>query len=165
MSFRALARGLRALLDRRGAERELDEEVRHYVDEAAASHRARGLSPGAALQAARIEVGNLTSIKEQVRGSGWENAVETLRTDIRYSLRRLRAAPGFTTVALLTLALGIGAATAIFSAVKPILFEALPYPHAERVTMIWERNPDGGRNGGTFGMYREIASRSRSFEA
>ena len=163
--FRAIARGLRALLDRRSSERDLDDEVRHYLDEAVAAYRARGLSPRDALHAARMEVGNLTSMKEQVRGSGWENRFETLLTDIRYAGRRLRAAPGFTAVALLTLALGIGAATAIFSAVKPVLFEALPYPDADRVVTIWERTPDGGRNGGTFGMYREIVARSRSFEA
>ena len=163
--FRAIARGLRALLDRRSTEQELDDEVRHYADQAAAAHRARGLSPRDALHAARLEVGNTTALKEQVRGSGWENGLETLLTDVRYAGRRLRAAPGFTAVALLTLALGIGAATAIFSAVKPVLFETLPYPHADRVMMIWERTPDGGRNGGTFGMYREIAARSRSFES
>ena len=163
--FRAIARGLRALFDRRSREQELDDELRHYIEQADAAHRARGLPPRDALHAARIEVGNITSIKEQVRGSGWENALETLLTDIRYAARRLRAAPGFTTVALLTLALGIGAATAIFSAVKPVLFEPLPYPDADRVMMIWERRPDGGRNGGTFGMYREIAARSRSFES
>ena len=104
-------------------------------------------------------------IREKIRGARWENALETLLADIRYAVRRLRAAPGFTAVALLTLALGIGAATAIFSAVKPVLFEALPYPDAGRVVMIWERRSDGGRNGGTYGMYREIVARSRSFES
>ena len=68
-------------------------------------------------------------------------------------------------VAVLTLALGIGASTAIFSAVNPILFEPLPYPHAGRVMMIWDFGPDGSRLDVTFGTYRELVERSRSFDA
>ena len=92
-----------------------------------------------------------------MRGYGWENVIETLLADLRYAARRLRSAPGFTAITVLTLALGLGATTAIFSAVNPILFESLPYPDAERVTMIWEVGSDGSRNDGTFGMYRELA--------
>ncbi len=76
----------------------------------------------------------------------------------------LRRRPGFTAVAIITLALGIGASTAIFSAVNPILFEALPYPHASRVTTIWDYGAEGSRAYVTFGNYRELAERSRSFE-
>ena len=86
-------------------------------------------------------------------------------SDLKYAMRRLTAAPGFSAVAILTLALGIGATSAIFSAVNPVLFQPLPYPGASRIAMIIEMRSDGSRNDGTFGMYRELAARSRSFDA
>ena len=85
--------------------------------------------------------------------------------DIRFAVRMLLKKPGFTLIAAFTLALGIGASTAIFSAVNPILFEPLPYPNANRVTMIWDFGNDGSRAYVTFGTYRELVERSRSFEA
>jgi putative ABC transport system permease protein len=88
-----------------------------------------------------------------------------LLSDLRYALRRLRAAPGFAGVAIVTLAVGIGATTAIFSAVNPVLFQPLPYPNPDRIATIIEMRSDRSRNDGTFGMYRELTARSRSFEA
>ncbi|MGH9833455.1 MAG: ABC transporter permease, partial [Blastocatellia bacterium] len=85
--------------------------------------------------------------------------------DLRFGVRMLAKQPGFTLVAVLTLALGIGASTAIFSAVKPVLFDSLPYPQADHLAMIWEGRKDGGRNEGTFGVYRAFVERSRSFES
>jgi putative ABC transport system permease protein len=163
--WRQLTRGLRALLHRSHTDRDIADEVQHYLEEATAAHVARGLSLDQAVRAARLEVGSLTGVKEEIRGYGWENAIETLLADLRFAARRLRADPGFTIVALLTLALGIGGTTAIFSAVNPILFQPLPYPHADRLTAIWEVRDDGGRNDGTFGMARALSERSRSFES
>ena len=90
----------------------------------------------------------------------------TLIQDLRYSLRMLWNKPGFTLIAVINVALGIGASTAIFSAVNPILFEPLPYPSASRIMMIWETRRDGGRNSGNaFGTYRGLVEQSRSFDA
>ena len=133
---RPLARGLRALLRRRDADRDIADEVQNYLEQATAAHVARGLSPRDARRAAQVEIGNVTVMSEQVRSFGWENVVENLLSDLRYGARWLRTNPGFTTVSAITLALGIGATTAIFSAVYPILFDPLPYPGAARIVTV-----------------------------
>jgi len=84
--------------------------------------------------------------------------------DFHYAQRQLRKNPGFAGTAILILGLGIGATTAIFSAVNPILFEPLPYPHASRIMMIWYAAADGSRIPQTFHTYRELAERNRSFD-
>jgi len=85
--------------------------------------------------------------------------------DLRFGVRMLLKKPGFTMIAVFTLALGIGASTAIFSAVNPILFESLPYPNANRIVMISDGRTDGGRNEGMFGTYRNLLERNHSFDA
>jgi putative ABC transport system permease protein len=162
--WRQLTRGLRTLTSPTAADQDVVDEVQDYLDQASAAHMARGLSPDDALRAARLELGSVTSVTQQVREYGWEHTVGTSLADLRYGARRLRTAPAFTAITVLTLAIGIGATTAIFSALKPILLEPLPYPEAHRITMIWEVRRDGLRADGTFGMYRGLVERARSFE-
>ena len=162
--LRQFRRGVSALLSPVRANAEVDRELRHFVDERARELVGEGVPHRDALRRATVEIGNVTVAREQVRASGWEHAVDTLFGDIRYALRGLRRDPVFTVVAALTLALGIGAATAIFSAVNPILFRALPYPGAERVVTISDRAGDGTPAEPTYGTYEELASRSRAFE-
>ena len=162
---RQLARGLRALFHRSATDRELANEVDHYLAESTAAHIARGLSPRDAARAARIEIGNATTVREQVRTSGWENGVDSTAADIRYAARRLRATPGFTAITVLTLALGIGSTTAIWSTVNAILIRPLPYPGADRVVTVWDYATDGGRLEPTFGTLRELRARARTFDA
>lgn len=100
-----------------------------------------------------------------MRGKSLHNLVNTSIHDARYAFRHLRRAPGFTVLCVLTLAIGIGASTAIFSAVNPILFEPLPYPHSERILAIWDYGLGGGHLDVTFGTYREIVQRSRTLDA
>lgn len=163
--WRQLARGLRVLGNRSAADQDLADEVQHYLEQATEAHIARGLPPADALRAARLELGSETLVREQMREYGWENALDTVLSDVRHAARRLRGAPGFTAAAVLTLALGIGAATAIIGAARPILFESLPYPAADRVTTVWEIGSDGSRVDATFGMYRGLVERNRSFDA
>jgi putative ABC transport system permease protein len=146
-------------------EEELDAELRSHLEMAVQERIERGETREEAEAAVRRAFGNVGLIKEVTREMwGWV-WLEQLLQDIRYGLRFLRRGPGFTAVAVLTLALGIGASTAIFSAVNPILFESLPYPHADRVMMVWDFGPDGLRADVTFGTYRELVERSRSFDA
>ena len=155
----------RLWLRRRHREEELDEELRSHLEMAVRDRIERGETLEEAEAAVRREFGNVGLVKEVTRemwGGMW---LDQLLQDIKYGLRFLRRGPGFTLVAVLTLALGIGASTAIFSAVNPILFAPLPYPHADRVMMIWDFAVDGSRLYPTFGTYRELVERSRSFEA
>src|SRR5258708_34783343 len=115
--------GLRSLTNRKLHEQDVDDEMAHFLDQATEALLDKGLTPHEARSAALREAGNLTIAREDVRAYGWENVVETFVNDVRYGARQLRGNPGFAAVSILTLALGIGALTAIFSAVKPILFE------------------------------------------
>jgi len=153
------------LARRRNADRDLDDEVEHYIEQGTAELIAAGHSPAEARRLAIMQLGNATVTREEVRAYGWENAVDSMITDLRYSARRLRNSLGFTTVTVVTLALGIGATAAVFSVVNPILFKPLPYPDAGRIVTISDRAADGSRADVTFGTYREILARSRSFDA
>jgi hypothetical protein len=113
---RQIARGLRTMLRPADAERDLSDEVDHYIDQATAAFRARGLSLEEARRAARLHCGDPSTMRDQVRAYGWEHGLDTLIADVRYAWRRLRRTPAFTTLAVVTLGAGIGAATAMFSA-------------------------------------------------
>ncbi len=162
--WRQLTRGLRRLVHRDAAYRESSEEAQHYLEEAAAALIARGVPEEAARRHVRLEYGHAAGISERVQDYGWENLAGTFWADLRYGARLLRTHPGSTLAAVLTLALGIGATTAIFSVLHPVLIEALPYPQAGRIMAILE-NTGTRRTQGTFGMYRSLVERSRSFEA
>jgi hypothetical protein len=108
--LRQLTHGLHGLVCRARKNQDIDEEVQHYFEEATAAWRSRGVSAEDAKQAARLELGNMTVVKEQVRSYGWENAVRTFFYDLYFASRQLRNNPGFTTVSILTLALGIAQA-------------------------------------------------------
>ena len=162
--WRQLTRGLRVLAHRETADREVADEVQHYVDLTTAAYVARGLAPDAARRAAQMEIGNMTVVRERVRAYGWENLLGAVIADLRFAIRRLRTNPGFTVVSVLTLALGIGATTTIFSAVNPILLASLPYPDASQLVLVMDRGGDGSPVDVTFGTYTELSARSRSFQ-
>jgi putative ABC transport system permease protein len=163
--WRQVTRGVHRLTHRAASDRDDVDEVQHYFEQAAASLMARGLSSGDARRAAHHGAGNLTTVREAIRGYGWENTISTILGDMRYALRRLRGSPGFTITTVLTLAVGIGATTAIFGAVKPVLLEGLPYPEPGRLVMLSDRDEAGAQSDVTFGTYREVLARSHSFAA
>jgi putative ABC transport system permease protein len=152
-------------LDRNRAEQELEDEIRAHLEIEAQERQEAGVSPTAGRIAARRAFGSLAITKEDCRTIWGSRPIETLWQDVQYGSRMLLKHPTFTVIAVLTLALGIGASTAIFSAVSPILLEPLPYPHAGRVTMIWDKRADGSRADATFGTYSELVERSHSFDA
>jgi putative ABC transport system permease protein len=153
------------LWHRRKLEEQLEKELQFHLDEHANELMSRGYDPEEARRRARLAVGGPEQVKEECRDARGTRWLEDLWQDFRYAVRMLRRRPGFTAVTTITLALGIGASTAIFSAVNPILFEALPYPNASRVTMMWDYGADGSRAYVAFGNYREMAERGRSFDA
>jgi putative ABC transport system permease protein len=123
-----------------------------------------GMTPVEARRQARLKCGGAESIREDYHAEEGLPLLENLIHDTRFTLRILRRSPGFTIVVILTLALAIGACTAIFSAVNPILFEPLPYPHANRILTIWSTF-GGVRSRLAFGNWRELVERNHSFEA
>ena len=126
-----LSAGLRALLGRERVEREIDEELRDFLEASADEKRRSGMTPAEAARAARVEMGSANSVKHQVWSARWESTVEGLLQDVRISVRMLAKGPGFTAIALLSLALGIGGNTAIFSLIHQVILRNLPVRNPE----------------------------------
>ena len=143
---------------------ELEEEMAFHREQQEKALQAEGMTAEEAQYAAKRQFGNAARLKEESLDTvGFR--FESIFQDFRYGLRQLRSNPGFACTAIVILGLGIGASTAIFSAVSPILFEPLPYPQASRIMMIWYAGDDGSSVPQTFHTYREVAERSRSFDA
>ena len=129
------------LVNRRAADQEIADEVVTISKRPRLRSWRRGLSPEEARRAARLELGSATAVREQVRAYGWENAIGVYSSDLRYAARRLRGNPGFAAVSVLTLALGIGASTAIFSVIEGVLLKPLPYPQSEQLVALMHTAP------------------------
>ena len=164
--------GLRRFFRRAMWDRERLEEIQSYVQIETDENIARGMPYREARAAARRKFGNSTRIREEIYSMNTLAFVETLARDLRYGVRIMRLNPVFTAVALLTLAIGIGANTAVFSVVNSVLLKPLPYPKAEELVGVWQAAP-GAAGLANFSsglrlspsMYFTYAEQNRTFQA
>jgi putative ABC transport system permease protein len=159
-------RKLRALFRKEKLDREMAEEMRFHLAQRAADYVDDGVSPDEARYAAQRKFGGVEQIKERVREQrGWPG-LENIARDVRHAVRALRKSPGFTATAVLTLAVGIGATTALFSVINSVLLRPLPFPNADRLTVIWETNaPQGVKREGPAGPnFYDWREQSRLFQ-
>ena len=148
---------LRALLFRRSAEQSLDEEIQFHLEQETEKNVRLGMSRDVARREALVQFGGLTQTREAHQDVYAARPVEELAADVRYTLRTMRRTPALAGAAILTLALGVGANTAIFSAVNAVILRPLPFPNASQLYMLWEENPEKG-------WYKQIVAPANMFD-
>jgi predicted permease len=173
MNLRSRVRGwVRAIVQRSRVEREMDTELRFHVEAYAEDLVRGGVARAEALRRARLEFGGIEQTKEVCRDARGVNFVESFAQDIRFGLRMLRKAPGFTAVAVLTLALGIGANTAIFTVINAVMLRALPVEHPEQLVTIGDPGRVHSSHTGnpttnvfSYPLYREVRDNNAVFSS
>lgn len=154
---------LRSLLRRRGIERELDDELQFHLTHQMEKEIQTGLPPAEARRRAQIAFGGLEQTKDECRDARGTAALEAAVQDIRYALRGLRKSPAFTSVAILSLALGIGANTAIFTLMDAVMLKSLPVKAPDQLYRLAPAGQSGILEGSNFRLYEMMRDQSRSF--
>jgi predicted permease len=161
----SLFRRISNLLSRANLEREIQEELRAHLDMRTEANITAGMSPRDARRDALLRFGNPTVTREQVTASDAALTLESIAVDVRYAFRRLAKSPGFSITAVLTVALGIGATTAIFSTAYALLLRSLPFQQADRIIGIYETHPQiVGPAEVNFLDYQDWRAQQKSFE-
>src|SRR5215475_1417299 len=142
--WRTLSIRIRAVFDRNALNQELDEEVRFHIEQETRANIARGMKPEEAARQAHMDFGGEQSVKEEYRAVRGDSFVEPALQDASFGLRMLRRSPGFAGVAAITLALGLGANTAMFSVIDAVLLRPLPFADPDRLVRIIDANPSKG---------------------
>ncbi|HKF51582.1 MAG TPA: permease prefix domain 1-containing protein, partial [Candidatus Acidoferrales bacterium] len=156
---------LRSLFKKHMAESDLNDELRFHLDQQVQKLTAAGVPPEEARRRARLAIGTHDQINEEFRDASGVRFFETLLQDIRFAFRMLRKSPGFTAVAVLTLALGIGANTAIFSLLDALVLRDLPVPHPEQLVRVDAYAPGDSVGGLSLPMFQEIARHQKAFSS
>jgi putative ABC transport system permease protein len=158
---------IRSIFHRQKADEELDEELRNHLELKTQQYISQGIAPQEARRAAVLEMGGIEKRKEECRDARGIHFLETFAQDLGYGFRMLRKSPGFAAIAIVTLALGIGANSAIFSYVNAWLIKPLPYPHADRLMVLLSHDSKKGwtSNGVTSSAdYFDYEKQNSSFE-
>jgi putative ABC transport system permease protein len=153
------------LFRRPAVDDEINREFASHIAMRLEDNLAKGMSMQEARRDALVGFGNPSVMRERTAESDAALYLQSFSWDIRYAWRQLWRAPGFALTSIAILSLGIGACTAIFSAIKPILLDPLPYPHASQIMMLWEMASDGTPNHVTFGTFHGLTERTRTFES
>jgi putative ABC transport system permease protein len=164
VTARELVARLRGALGFGRRDRDLDEELAFHREQLESRYRAQGLDPADVRRRAALALGGGAQIRDSWRDQRGLPFLDTLGQDIRYGLRTLRRSPGFAATVVATLALGIGACTAIFTIVDTVLLRPLPFVDADRLVTVGDRNPDGSSANAGFQTMIAWRDRSRALE-